>query len=112
MRMTKWGHTYFIDITAITCNIFQQRRMLSFYGLSSNAISNFRLKRNGTNILCTYVCDLSTVINVSQKKYRVAHRSLWLSLSPYQPKITFVTRHAFTKRTCKKRSPSLSLFLF
>lgn len=53
------------------------------------------------------ISGLTMAINVSQKKYRVSRRSLRLSLSPYQPKITFVSR----LDTRALRRTTLSAFL-
>lgn len=101
--MTECISFFFLSI----CGVLQRFS----YGLfCNNARSNFRLKRSGTNISCTYKCGLTTAINVSQKKYRVSRRSLRLSLS-YQPKITFVSGLDMRALRRTTLSPFLSFLL-
>jgi len=97
------SRTWFIDhVRAIAPYVF-----LTDYP----ARSNFRLKRSGTNASCTcvLVCDLTMAIKISQKKNILrflSRRSLRLSLSPCQPKITFVSRHTRVSTSTKDDSVS------
>lgn len=79
------------------------------YGLSCNARSNFRLKRSETNISCTYMYSLTTVINVSQKKSRFSQISPEFVIAmPAQNHF----RIAFSTRALRRTTLSLSLSRF
>lgn len=79
------------------------------YGLSCNARSNFRLKRSETNISCTYMYSLTTVINVSQKK-----KSRFSQISPAFVIAMPAQNHfciAFSTRALRRTTLSLSRFI-